>query len=78
MTEPGRRPPAAPWRRSRHSGSTGGHCVEVAAGNSVVRVRDSKDPAGPVLAFSAGQWAGFLRGISGGEFPLRGERPVTG
>jgi hypothetical protein len=71
MAEPARRPPAARWRRSRHSGSTGGHCVEVAAGGGVVRVRDSKDPAGPVLAFSPGQWAGFLRGISGGEFPLR-------
>jgi hypothetical protein len=64
-------PAGAGWRRSRHSGSTGGHCVEVAAGGGVVRVRDSKDPAGPALAFTAEQWAGFLRGISGGQFRPR-------
>jgi Domain of unknown function (DUF397) len=59
----------ASWRRSRHSGSTGGHCVEVAAGgDGVIRVRDSKDPAGPRLAFAPGPWTAFLRGISDGEF----------
>jgi hypothetical protein len=43
--------------------------VEVAAGgDGLVRVRDSKDPAGPVLAFAADEWAAFLRGVSGGEF----------
>jgi Domain of unknown function (DUF397) len=59
---------AAGWRRSRHSGSTGGHCVEVAPGqDGTIRVRDSKDPAGPVLAFAAGEWAAFVRAVSGGE-----------
>jgi hypothetical protein len=57
------------WHRSRHSGSTGGHCVEVAAsGDGIIRVRDSKDPAGPVLTFAPGEWSAFLRGIHGGEF----------
>ncbi|QKW32823.1 DUF397 domain-containing protein [Actinomadura sp. NAK00032] len=39
------------WRRSSYSGSNGGNCVELAdvAGASVVAVRDSKDPNGPVL-----------------------------
>ncbi|TDD65038.1 DUF397 domain-containing protein [Actinomadura darangshiensis] len=41
----------AKWRRSSYSGSNGGNCVELAgaAGASVVAVRDSKDPDGPVL-----------------------------
>ncbi|TDB95591.1 DUF397 domain-containing protein [Actinomadura sp. 7K534] len=41
----------AKWRRSSYSGSNGGNCVELAetVGASVVAVRDSKDPDGPVL-----------------------------
>ncbi|GAA1785807.1 DUF397 domain-containing protein [Actinomadura chokoriensis] len=41
----------AEWRRSSYSGPNGGNCVELAdvAGASVVAVRDSKDPDGPVL-----------------------------
>ena len=43
--------------------------MEVAAGgDGVIRVRDSKDPSGPQLAFARGPWTAFLRGISGGEF----------
>ena len=42
------------WRKARRSLSNGGECVELAgmagvAGASVVAVRDSKDPDGPVL-----------------------------
>ncbi|QKW32874.1 DUF397 domain-containing protein [Actinomadura sp. NAK00032] len=40
----------ATWRKSSHSGSNGGDCVELAdAASTVVAVRDSKDPHGPVL-----------------------------
>ncbi|WP_356948774.1 DUF397 domain-containing protein [Actinomadura geliboluensis] len=43
--------PDTHWRKSSHSGSNGGDCVELAdvACASVVAVRDSKDPDGPVL-----------------------------
>ncbi|MES9607078.1 DUF397 domain-containing protein [Actinomadura sp. NPDC000929] len=38
------------WRRSSRSTSSGGNCVELAdAADALVAVRDSKDPAGPVL-----------------------------
>ena len=39
------------WHKSSHSGSNAAECVELAgvAGASVVAVRDSKDPDGPVL-----------------------------
>jgi Domain of unknown function (DUF397) len=45
-----------------------GECVEVEAAAGGVLVRDSKDPAGPVLAFTPGEWAEFLAGVKAGEF----------
>ncbi|MEU8125247.1 DUF397 domain-containing protein [Spirillospora sp. NPDC049024] len=44
----------AEWRKATRSLNNGGECVELAdvagaAGASVVAVRDSKDPDGPVL-----------------------------
>ncbi|MFJ9085038.1 DUF397 domain-containing protein [Streptomyces sp. NPDC102384] len=38
-------PTGAQWRKSSHSGGTGGECVEVAApATGTVAVRDSKEP----------------------------------
>jgi len=54
------------WRRSSQCGS--GACVEVATGDSVVLMRDAKDPAGPSLSFSHLGWADFVGGIKAGEF----------
>jgi hypothetical protein len=39
------------WRKSTYSSSNGGACIEVAAADRAVAVRDSKDTGGPVLAF---------------------------
>ncbi|MEU7570363.1 DUF397 domain-containing protein [Micromonospora sp. NPDC049240] len=51
----------AKFRKSTRSGSGGGDCVEVADNlPGMVAVRDSKDPAGPVLAFDPAAWKGFL------------------
>jgi hypothetical protein len=63
------------WRKSSYSGSNGGGCVEI-TGNlpGVVAVRDSKDPGGPVLAFTPGVWRAFTAGIKAGEFGLPGRR----
>ncbi len=48
------------WRASSYSGGQG-DCVEVADGvPGVVPVRDSKRPAGPVLAFPSDTWAAFV------------------
>ncbi|GAA2490387.1 DUF397 domain-containing protein [Streptomyces thermolineatus] len=58
--------PALAWFRSSHSGGEGGQCVEVAAGPGAVHVRDSKDRTGPVLSFTADEWAAFV------EFAARG------
>jgi hypothetical protein len=58
---------AAEWRKSSYSNGSGGECVEVAHAEEPIRVRDSKDPAGPVLAFSAVEWAAFVREVQGGQ-----------
>jgi hypothetical protein len=55
------------WRKSSYSGSNGGACVEVATLADGIAVRDSKDPAGPVLTFSPEQWDTFTRGLKSGE-----------
>ena len=63
----------AVWRKSTRS-NNGGNCVEVAtnlvATEGVVLVRDSKNPTGPILAFSRGEWAAFVGGVEDGEFHL--------
>ncbi|QOC94111.1 DUF397 domain-containing protein [Micromonospora craniellae] len=47
------------WRKSNRSG-TNANCVEVAELIRAVAVRDSKDPAGPVLAFDHTAWSAFV------------------
>jgi hypothetical protein len=59
----------AQWRKSKRSGDNGGACVEVAdAIPTVVGVRDSKDPTGPVLTFSPDAWRAFVRDTKAGAF----------
>jgi hypothetical protein len=54
----------AQWRKSSYSSGNGGDCVEVARIlPGVVAVRDSKDPAGPALAFTPATWQAFLAGL---------------
>jgi len=58
----------AQWFKSSKS-STNRECVEVAwleAGH--VGVRDSKNPGGPALVFTPGEWAAFTGGVKDGEF----------
>ncbi|MEU9048648.1 MULTISPECIES: DUF397 domain-containing protein [unclassified Kitasatospora] len=58
----------ASWRKSSYSGS-GGQCVEVADGfTGAMPVRDSKDPNGPALLFSATAWQSFVTAVRTGEF----------
>jgi hypothetical protein len=55
------------WQRSSYSNN--GTCVEVAELADGGRlVRDSKDPAGPVLAFTPQEWTAFVLGVKAGEF----------
>jgi hypothetical protein len=56
------------WRKSRHSNSQG-TCVELGRlpGGSVV-VRNSRNPGGPVLAYTPAEIEAFIRGAKDGEF----------
>ena len=58
----------AEWRKSSRSGHDG--CVEVAFVEGQVAVRDSKDRGGPVLGFTAQEWAEFVGSTRSGEFEL--------
>lgn len=62
-----------PWRKSSFSNSSG-NCVQFApldsrpGGEGLVGLRDSKDPDGPALVFGAGEIAGFIGALKGGEY----------
>ncbi|MFD0150484.1 DUF397 domain-containing protein [Streptomyces sp. NPDC055721] len=59
---------AASWRKSSYSNSDGGECVEVSDNfTSLVPVRDSKVPSGPVLVFPARGWSSFVAAVKGGQ-----------
>ncbi|MET8053989.1 DUF397 domain-containing protein [Streptosporangium sp. NPDC005286] len=58
----------AAWRKSSYSGGSSDNCVEVAMNlPGLIAVRDSKDPAGPMLTFSPTAWHNFLTGVRDGE-----------
>jgi Domain of unknown function (DUF397) len=59
----------AEWRKSTRSNGQA-QCVEVAELIAAVAVRDSKNPAGPVLVFGPDEWRAFVAGAKGGEFDL--------
>jgi Domain of unknown function (DUF397) len=56
------------WAKSSYSDPNGGNCVEARQpGASSVQVRDSNDPGGPALSFSASCWREFTAAIQVGE-----------
>ncbi|MFD5448754.1 DUF397 domain-containing protein [Streptomyces sp. NPDC003470] len=53
------------WTKSSYSGGNGA-CVEVKSPVvAALAVRDSKVPAGPVLAFPADAWNAFVASVKG-------------
>lgn len=54
------------WRRS--SRSEYNTCVEVCFVGENVPLRNSRDPDGPVLVFTAREWDAFVAGVKRGEF----------
>jgi Domain of unknown function (DUF397) len=58
-------------KSSYSGGNSGQDCVEVAVNHpGVVAIRDSKDPAGPILTFPPTAWRAFCRDLTAGR--LRG------
>jgi hypothetical protein len=64
------------WRKSSYSNGMGGSCVEVAilAGHlengDETAARDSKDPHGPALTFTARQWRDLTAAIKAYDFDV--------
>ncbi|MEV6565561.1 DUF397 domain-containing protein [Streptomyces kronopolitis] len=55
---------SAAWRKSSYSNTSGGNCIEIADNlPALVPVRDSKNPQGPALVFSATAWGSFVAAV---------------
>ncbi|WP_405737645.1 DUF397 domain-containing protein [Streptomyces sp. NBC_00028] len=53
------------WRKSSYSSDQGGDCVEVAEGTAAtIAVRDSKNPAGPILTLDPAAFTSFVNWAS--------------
>jgi hypothetical protein len=63
--------PECRWRKS--SRSQFNNCVEVCFVDDRVQERNSRDPDGPVLVFTAPEWDAFVAGVKLGEF----DRPAS-
>jgi len=51
---------------------TNGNCIEVAGlSRELIGVRDSKNPAGPVLGFRAAEWDAFVGHVRNDAFGRR-------
>ncbi len=64
------------WRRSSASQGADQTCVDVAIADRMGLVRDSKDPNGPILAFTLREWLVFVEGVRAGEFDTPGPPPA--
>ena len=63
----------ARWQRGEGEGAEDGEHVEVAFvphsdGVTYVAMRNSAQPAGPVLVFTPAEWDAFVKGARDGEF----------
>ena len=57
-------------RRARSM--TDGNCIELAGlSGEVIGVRDSKNPAGPILGFRPTEWDAFIRHVRNDAFDRR-------
>jgi hypothetical protein len=58
------------WRKASRCDS--GSCVEVAAIDGRIAIRDSKQPDGaPYLTFAPESWRAFIAGVRSGKFDGR-------
>lgn len=63
-----KRKQASAWRKAKASSTPGGACVEVrSTSDGGFDVRDSKNPAGPVLEFDGRAWKGLISGLKAGK-----------
>jgi hypothetical protein len=58
------------WVKSSYSSGSADNCVEVALVGGGFAVRDSKDPNGPVLGFTADEWRAFVGDVKAARSAL--------
>lgn len=56
------------WRKSTYSSGANASCTEVASLAHGFAVRDSKDPAGPMVFVDFAEWRRFVANIRTGRF----------
>jgi hypothetical protein len=56
------------WRKSTYSSGAQAACTEVASLAHGFAVRDSKDPAGPMVFVDSAEWRRFVASIRTGRF----------
>jgi len=62
-------PESAGWRKARRS-MANGNCVEVRPVTGAIAVRDSQNPDGLALAYSAESWHAFTLAARLGQFDV--------
>lgn len=61
-------PASLTWQKSSFTANNG-ECFELAPlPGGGVAVRDSKNPSGPHLCFTSGEWRAFKAGMTAGDF----------
>jgi hypothetical protein len=55
------------WLKAQSS-TPNGQCLEIASTPGKIVIRDSKDPDGPILVYTPGEFIAFLEGAKNGEF----------
>ncbi|MEU5103192.1 DUF397 domain-containing protein [Streptomyces sp. NPDC021354] len=61
-------PATLSWQKSSFTANNG-QCFELAAlPEGGIAVRDSKNPSGPHLCFTSGEWKAFKAGMAAGDF----------
>jgi hypothetical protein len=55
---------SAAWRKSTHSGTNGGGCVEAADEAGRILVRDTTDRGGALLSISPDAWRQFINTLT--------------
>jgi predicted secreted Zn-dependent protease len=46
----------------------GGACVEVAANQNTILIRNSRQPDGPLIEYTPEEWHAFVSGVKKGDF----------
>jgi hypothetical protein len=59
---------ASEWIKAKKSGGNGGNCVEMRREGDTIQIRDSKNPAGPMLTFTPQEIDAWLDGARNREF----------